>query len=1205
MNLLANENTPIEVIVKYNGDIKALAQELNIPIEILNPSYAIILVQPQQMTGLRLYPQIEYLEPASRLALLENPSIANSCISNVRKGQKYNLSGNGTIVAILDSGIDYQHPDFVNPDGTTRILCMWDQNQSGTPPEGFTFGTEYSMETINEALMAPENERDSIIKQLDFNGHGTAVAGIAAGNGRGSNGQYMGVAPEASLIVVKLAANVTQYFTSTTNLMRGVKYVIDKAIEYNMPISINISYGNNQGSHDGNSLFEQYLDSMADMWKTSIVVPTGNEGTARHHFQGSVSEKQTVDVQFTSQQGLHNLPITLTKSFIDIFEFRILSSSGETSRAINLRQLEQTVLINNTEIVISIAQPTPYAQEQNIIFLFRGLGGAVIPENIWTIQVTGINIIEGEFNLWLPVTEISGSGTEFLYPTLNTTLTIPSTAQKVVSVGGYDSQNGNFSEFSGRGFTRTGGIKPDLVAPAESIISTAPGSGYGAFTGTSFAAPHVAGACCLMMQWGIVQNNDPYLYGQRLKAFLRSGSRRSPNMIYPNSNWGFGTLCIEKSLDLVSYYNYDRPSSYPSTSYFEIPNAESGPDNQNRISEATNTSENSNMSTSINVSEDQTDISNTGNTQIVSSIPESQSISPLEQKLRSAPPIPDNVNPILDESYIDSIAIYDARTEKLLKNFPGIQVSLILQGGYAIVHAPIENINEYRSVLENRVVAEVPIICGLLEDPQALIDSGITAVKNQPYLDLKGNGVIIGVIDTGIDYTLPAFKYENGNSKILYLWDQSIQDGPPPKGFVYGTEYTNQQINAANQSDNPYNIVPSRDEIGHGTFLSALMAARTNQDSTYSGAAPGADIIAVKLKSAKISSRRSESIYNDEVPAYSSADIMAGIEYLFRKSIELGQPLVISIGLGSNNGAHDGLSFFERYISGLSLTNGTGIICAVGNEGNMSHHFYSDLSFNSISQIEFNVSANNPGFMMNIWAFAPDRISISLTTPLGSSIERKPFTVNERQNYTFVLEGTEIYVEYMFPNIKNGNQEIKINFKNPTAGLWVLNIYGDLILDGRIHGWLPLSPFIDPRTNFLQANVSYTVTIPSTSYNIIDTGAYNSNDGSIYISTGRGPSISEKVCPDLVAPGVNVTGLFPTGQTGTMTGTSVSSAITTGASALIMQWGIVNDNDRTMNTLKLRSYLLLGLRQRPGISYPDDLWGYGELDLMQTFQRIR
>lgn len=1189
MNSLANNNATIEVIVKYNGDIIGLAQDLNIPIEILNSSYAIIFVSPEQMLGLRLYPQIEYLEPASRLALLENPSIEKSCIRNVRKGQKYNLSGNGTIAAILDSGIDYQHPDFINPDGTTRILCMWDQNQNGSPPEGFTFGTEYSMETINEALMAPESERNSIVKQLDFNGHGTAVAGIAAGNGRGSNGQYVGVAPEANLIVVKLAANVTQYFTSTTNLMRGVKYAVDKAIKFNMPISINISYGNNQGSHDGNSLFEQYLDSMADMWRTSIIVPTGNEGTARHHFKGKVMQGQTVDVQFTSQEGLHNLPITLTKSFIDIFEFRILSSSGETSRAINLRQLEQTVLINNAEVVISIAQPTPYAQEQNIIFLFRGLGGAVIPENIWTIQITGIDIIEGEFNIWLPVTEISGKGTEFFYPTLNTTLTIPSTANKVISVGGYDSQNGNFSEFSGRGFTRTGGIKPDLVAPAEFIISTAPGSGYGSFTGTSFAAPHVTGACCLMMQWGIIQNNDPYLYGQRLKAFLRAGATRSQNIIYPNSNWGFGTLCIEKSLDLISYYNYDRPISYPSTSYFDIQNSESGPDSENRISEATN------------IPEEQIN----GNTQIMGPIPESQSISPLEQRLRNAPPVPKNVNPALDELYADSIAIYDSRTKDLLKKFPGIQVSLVLQGGYAIVHVPRENINEYRDVLENRVVAEVPVICGLLEDPQALIDSGITAVKNQPYLDLKGNGVIIGVIDTGIDYTLPSFKYENGKSKILYLWDQSIQDGPPPQGFMYGTEYTNEQINAANQSDNPYGIVPSRDEVGHGTFLSALMAARTNENSTYSGAAPDSDIIAVKLKPAKITSRRDESIYNDEVPAYSSINIMSGIEYLFRKSVSLGKPLVISIGLGSNNGAHDGLSFFERYISGLALTNGIGIICAVGNEGNMSHHFYTDLSSSNSAQIEFNVSANNPGFMMNIWAFAPDRISISLTTPLGSSIERRPFTVNERKNYTFVLEGTEIYIEYIFPNVKNGNQEILIHFKNPTAGLWILNIYGDLVLDGRIHGWLPLSPFIDPKTNFLQADVSYTVTIPSTAYNVIETGAYNSNDGSIFISTGRGPSIAEKVCPDLVAPGVNVTGLFPTGQMGTMTGTSVSSAITAGASALIMQWGVVHDNDRTMNTVKLRSYLLLGLRQRTGISYPDDLWGYGELDLMQTFQRIR
>ncbi|BED92397.1 MAG: S8 family serine peptidase [Candidatus Paraimprobicoccus trichonymphae] len=1165
----------IEIIVKYNGDIIGLANELNIETEILNFSYAIMEVELEQIKGLSEHREIEYIEASTKLALLETPSIENSCINNIRTGIKYNLNGSGVLIAIIDSGIDYQNNDFINPDGTTRIISIWDQNSNNyniyNPPKNFKSGTEYTQEIINQALNTPRENRDKIVAQFDFNGHGTAVAGIAAGNGRNSKGDYLGIAPEASLLIVKLAYNETHYFTSTTSLMRGVKYSIDKAIELNMPVVINISYGNNQGAHNNRSLFEQYLNEMSNLWETNIVIPTGNEGISKHHFRGKVDNNSQVDMQFSTQAGLTDLPIYFCKNSSDILEFQILSSSGDITQAISLRQNEQVVLLNSVEIVINVTQPTPYSQDQNVIFLFRGLNNFAIPENLWTIRVEGIEIVDGRFNSWLPVTEISGSNTEFINSSTEGSFTIPSTAEKVISVGGYDSQNGNISNFSGRGFSgKLDNVKPDIVAPSQNIISTGLNSSYGNFTGTSFASPHVAGACALLMQWGIVQKNDIYLYGQRLKSFLRAGAKRDSNIEYPNETWGYGKLCIEKTLDIISYYMYNSGSL--SNFYAEPDVPVPG------IKE-------------INLSGSPSNVNITNEEMI--------------EFKNLFPPIPEGVNPVLSEYYIDIITVYDKKIAEMLKDMQGILVSSVLQGGYAIVHFPIEEAYQYINFVSTMILSERPVICGLLSDTQALIDSGITDVKNQAFLELTGKGVLIGIIDTGIDYASQAFKYENDNSKILYLWDQSDNSGENPEGFLYGTEYDREKINIANSSENPYDIVKSRDEIGHGTFLASLISARTNESNTYSGAAPDSEIISVKLKPAKNISKAIEAIYDNDVPSYSSADVMNGIEYAFRKSVELSRPLVICLGLGSNNGAHDSLSYFERYLSELSLKNGVGIVSGVGNEGNMSHHFFVNLSNKNSAKIELNVDQKELGFMINIWAYAPDRISVSLTTPLGSSVEKTPFTTNETQDYNFILEGTEIRIEYIFPSQKNGAQEILIYFKNPTPGLWFINIYGDLILDGRVHGWLPLKPFISPNTIFLQSSPEDTIIIPSTAYNLINIGAYDSTNGSIYISTSRGPSISEKISPDMVAPGVNVEGIFPTGQIGTMTGTSVSTAVAAGACALMMQWGIVHNHDKAMNTLKLRSYLLLGLKQRSGIIYPSDLWGYGELDLIQTFQRIR
>lgn len=541
-----------ESIVKYNGDIQALADSLGLAVDILNESYCIMLLSAAERLALSANPQIEYIEEQKLLSFLANQAITASCITTVQRAP-YGLTGRGVLIAALDSGIDYVHNDFRNQDGTTRVAAIWDQNAAGTPPPGFSIGHEYGQEEINAVLAGDAAANIPVRDQL---GHGTAVAGIAAGNGRASGGNYLGSAPEAALLIVRLAQNISRYFTSDTNLMRGIKYAIDKATALNMPLVINISYGTNQGSHDGSSLFEQYINDMADRWKTAIVIPTGNEGVSGKHFYGQVTTGSSIDAQFTVQSRLERLSVTMLASFVDELELRIIDGSGRVSGPIDLKS-DQTMIIGAARIVVSIIQPTPYNADQNITLIFSDLSGNTLDATIWTIRITGISVVTGSINMWLPVTEVSGANTAFLNPEVNTSMTIPSTVPKAISVGGYNSITNTYADFSGRGFTISGVVKPEFCAPAVNIISTAIGGGYSNFTGTSLAAPIAAGACALMMQWGIVEGNDIYMYGQRLKAFLEFGAvEHAAYLIYPNPIWGYGALCVKNSLDYAQTFAY-------------------------------------------------------------------------------------------------------------------------------------------------------------------------------------------------------------------------------------------------------------------------------------------------------------------------------------------------------------------------------------------------------------------------------------------------------------------------------------------------------------------------------------------------------------------------------------------------------------------------------------------------------------------------
>ena len=564
-----------EVIAKASGGFTSVVELFpQITVRPLLNGYGILTVPANLLDALSERPEIEYMEKPKRLFFAVNSGRSASCITPLQTApmdnppnntfspsasfinaapstlpddvtapspEQNNLFGSGIITAIIDSGIDYAHPDFCNADGTTRILELWDQSLDRI----------FSQAEINEALQAPSSqERYQLVPSRDLSGHGTHVAGIAAGNGRASDGQYRGVAPLSSLLIVKLGISDPDGFPRTTELMRAIDYVLQKAFSWQMPVAINLSFGNNYGSHDGATLLETYLDNVSSYWKSCIVTGTGNEGASRIHTSGSfLTNSSPVTIPFSVSDYESGLNLQLWKSYADEIEVTLRHPNGTIIGPFQERLGTYRFTAGTTELLVYYGKPSPYSISQEIYLDFISQG-SYIDAGIWELMLNPRRITAGSYDLWLPGQSVIGSGTGFLYPTETTTLTIPSTAAKVISVGAYNAAFNSYAAFSGRGFTRMEHrIKPDLAAPGVNIISAAPGGGYTSKSGTSMAAPFVTGSCALLMEWGIVRGNDPYLYSEKVKAYLIRGTKKLPAFTeYPNPYIGWGTLCTADSI---------------------------------------------------------------------------------------------------------------------------------------------------------------------------------------------------------------------------------------------------------------------------------------------------------------------------------------------------------------------------------------------------------------------------------------------------------------------------------------------------------------------------------------------------------------------------------------------------------------------------------------------------------------------------------
>ncbi len=555
---------------------------------------------------------------------------------------------------------------------------------------------------------------------------------------------------------------------------------------------------------------------------------------------------------------------------------------------------------------------------------------------------------------------------------------------------------------------------------------------------------------------------------------------------------------------------------------------------------------------------------------------------------------------VLSEDYLDFI-VEQSRTYGLLEEEQALICLQQVNFEYSSVYLPRELV-EPLSIEDNSYTA-IPN-CYTLLDSSSMQASGILQIQTQPVLSLHGDGVMIGFVDTGIDYRNDVFRDADGNTRIEAIWDQTVQTGNPPEDFFYGSEYRREDIDAALLSDNPLDEVPMTDESGHGTYVASLAAGSEIRTEDFIGAAPQATIAAVRLKEAKQYLRDFYCIA-PEAAVYQENDIMLAVSYLHRLASERNMPLVICIAIGTNLGDHSGYSPLSIYLNLLANGGRRAVVIGTGNEANQGHHYEGALdSSNEVENVEVRVSENVTGFTLEFWGQSPDVFSVALTSPTGERVPRI-LPREGSQVLNFVFENTRIYVDYRIVEGPDGVELILLRFHDPTPGIWTIEVNGSQIVDGWFNMWLPVKEFLSAPVFFLRSEPDSTLTEPSCAPNPISVGGYDHHTNSLYIDSGRGYTRTSQIKPDFVAPAVEVAGCFPGNRFGTSTGTSAATAITAGAAALVMEWGAVRSGNVRMNSIEIKNILVRGVATAAEIVYPNKEWGYGRLDVYNAFDRMR
>ena len=1085
-----------EVIVKFNSDVKSLEDKLDVFVEILSCNYAIVSSNNlEDIEKLLEFDEIEYVEEPFILQTQDYQSFSSSGIDNFKS--RYNLDGEGTLLGIIDSGIDHTLPIFKDENGESKILYYWDQSGDNNPPKNFKNGELYTKDNINEAPIYLSAA------------HGTHVAGICAS-----------IANKANLIVVKVGNNTTDTFSKSTEFMRALRFILDKAQELKKPVAINISYGTNEGSHRGLSLFEEFIDDMSIFWKNNIVVAAGNNAVKGSHKRIKL-EDDTVRVEFEVGENESILNINIWPNYSDEFEVYIIDPSNRNTQSLSKNTPTINDKIGNTKIKGVYFQIAPYSISRKVTFELSS--DSFIDAGVWTLVFEPKEIIVGEIDIYLPTSEGISENTQFLEPSDILTVTIPGTANKVITVGSYDSKTDIRSVFSGEGDFKSGVYKPDLLAPGEDIVSFLPGGTLGALTGTSMATPHVTGVCSLLMQWGIVRENDEFLYSQKIKALLNRNARRRDDLKYPNSSYGYGFL------DMSNINLNSRKRNYKKSKKLKVSSRTKGREIENNIANSL--------------------------------------------LLIHSPDLFDELEKLNTEyktmrlSEKQTIIFIETPNRKSLEEIMGLDA--VFSAKYI---TKIATLGEITLGTDNGIIAQESI--------------GVNFFKNNPNLTLTGRDTIIAVIDTGIDYLHEDFIYADRTSKILFLWDQS-KEGNPPDEFYIGTEYINEDINKAIiENDNSL----SQDIEGHGTMISGICAGLGNVNSEYEGVAPDANLIVVKL--AQIDGN------------YNTAFLSAAMEYVYKKAEELDLATVVNIGVGTTSlaGYADVVNSEQTY-----FLNGVCTIAAAGNEGNTQTHTSGNIdNIGEVKDIEIQITEEEKLLRIELWVTRHDRTDLLIITPTGEESKRVNLSNYDLVEGLFDLEGTEYSIRYIYPTSYSGQEHTVIFLKNAKPGIWKIRLEGISINNGRYNIYLDNRVFLNEGTQFKEPTPNYTINYPGIEQDVITIGAYNSINQNIWPSSSRGPNIVDRIKPDIVAPGVNIIAPYPDNKYAKITGTSPATAHASGVVSLIYEYIIAKQAYPDKGFIQMiRTYMHGGANRERDNIYPNNTYGYGELDLKNIFEQLK
>lgn len=1113
-----------------------LEQELGVSVEILNSSYAIITSNNEEdVNTLLTYPEIEFIEKPFILQTQDVQSFSSTGITGFKN--RTGLTGKGTIIGIIDSGIDYTLPVFRDSDGRSKILYYWDQSIQGNPPEGFREGTLYTNEDINNAI-----DGNMYIPISTTSLHGTHVGGICAT-----------IASDARIIVVRVGNIQTDVFSRSTEFMRAIKFILDRALELRMPVTLNISYGSNEGSHRGTSLFEQYIDDMCLFWKNNIVVAAGNNADKGGHKRIRLRNNITEEVEFVVGEGEHILNINIWPDFVDDFSVHLVSPSNTQTQSISLTSGEIRNTLGETRVTGYFYPIAPYSLTRRVTLQLSS--NTQINPGLWRIIFEPIDIVTGNVNIYLPTSEGLNRNTRFLIPTQELTVTVPGTASRVITVGSFNSRTDIVSIFSGEGDTQLGVFKPDLLAPGEDIISFLPGGTSGALSGTSMATPHVTGVCSLFMEWGIVNGNDLFLYSQKLRALLLKGARRLTNQSYPNNSSGFGFLSLV-DIDLYTLSNINQDLETDGIVYRSVNKSFKDEENNYKLIDGYNNIKND-ISLDSFCNEDMN-----RQTGVLAGI-----------NIIHTPEF---------ESELNALGMGS--------NFIKLSDSLGILPIDASDYNSIQRILELPSIIRSESTIKMSLLGtinqGTFGGIVATEEIGVNFFKNNPNITITGRGTLIAIADTGIDYLHKDFIYPDGTSKIVYLWDQT-KEGSPPEGFYIGTEYTREDINRAIANNDPS---LSQDEVGQGTMLSGICAGLGNVNSEYAGIAEDAELIIIKL--GKI-----DGFYN-------SAMLFAASQYAYKKAFELGRPVVINVSLGSSslagltNRSNSEKAFFTR---GLCITAGA------GNEGNTQTHTSGRILHAGGSvDIELELSEDEEELSLELWLNKPDKADVIIVSPSGEESKSVGVSSYNRVTGLFDLEGTYYSITYVYPTTFSGQQFTNITLRNAKRGVWKIRLVGVYIINGIYNLYLPNRVLIKSGTRFRQVDPFFTINYPAIQDDLITVGAYNTINNSLWQSSSRGPTIENRLKPDLVAPGVNIIAAYPGNKYATITGTAAASAHVAGAAAMYFQYTFADGRyPNQAYVQKVKTFMQAGAKKNLNTVYPNTSAGYGSLDVRGMFDVLR